>query len=166
MRWVFSGPILANFGDGFVGSSDSLVWENSIFTLTGKPVSLTRFRERLTGRRLVMHNKVLQFPDGIVGTLTTINEDIHIKADRGKVFKTLIHLYGRVECGGSNWRLQADSISVTVSAENVVQQINGRGSVLLFGHMGEGRGDAISLDLNQKTADWLGKVKTTVGASL
>jgi len=163
MCWAFSGPILANFGDGFAASSDLLTWENGIFTLTGRPVLLTGFRERLTGHRLVMRNKMLEFPDGIVGTLQTMDEDINIRADRGKVLRTLVNLYGRVECCGNNWRLQADSILVTVNNENIVEKIKGTGTVRLVGRMGEGSGGAILLDLNQKTADWFGKVKAAVG---
>ncbi len=33
------------------------------------------------------------------------------------------------------------------------------GAVFLRGRMGEGRGDALTLDPDQKTANWLGRVK-------
>jgi hypothetical protein len=166
IRWAFDGPILVNLGDGFIAKSDSLVWESSTFTLLGRPVSLTRFRERLTGQRILLNKKNLEFPDGIFGTLVTIDEDINIRADHGKILQTQISLDGRVECSGRDWRLQADCISVTLGAENIVKKIHGSGAVLLSGRMGEGRGDAISLDLNERTADWFGKVKAVVGANL
>ena len=164
-RWAFNGPISANLGDGFVASGDSLLWEGGTFTLVGRPVSLNRSREKLTGRRLVLRKKVLEFQEGVVGALMTADEDINIKADRGKILRTLINLYGQVECVGRYWRLRADSVSVTIGAGNIVKQVNGSGSVFFSGQMGEGRGDAISLDLCKKTADWLGKVKAIVGTS-
>lgn len=180
-QWLISSPAHGRLaGAAFTagkGQGDLISW-----SFDG-PVLLTRFRERLAGRRLVMHNKALEFPDGIVGTLAaaykdisiktdrgkisrTLDEDISIKADRGKSSRTFINLDGRAECSGSNWRLQADSISVTLNAENKVNKIDGIGAVFLVGQMGEGRGDSISIDLSKKTVDWLGKVKTIVGADL
>lgn len=158
-RWEFDGPILAHFGEGSTGQADALVWENNTFTLTGRPVTLVRFRERLTGPRLVRTGDLLDFPDGIAGALAALDGDINLQADHGKVQRSLINLDGRVEAQGQGWSLQADRISVTLGPGNMVKQVNGNGAVYLRGRMGEGRGDALVLDPGLKTANWLGRVK-------
>jgi len=158
-RWEFDGPILAHFGEGATGQGDTLVWVNNTFTLTGRPVTVNRFRERLTGPRLVRTGDLLDFPDGIAGALAALDGDINLQADRGKVQRTLINLDGRVETQGQGWSLQADHISVTLGPGNMVKQVNGNGAVFLRGRMGEGRGDALVLDPGLKTATWLGRVK-------
>jgi len=161
VRWEFDGPILAHFGEGSTGQGDTLVWVNNTFTLTGRPVPVNQFRERLTGPRLVRTGDVLTFPDGIAGALAALDGDINLQADRGTVLPTVINLDGRVEAQGQGWSLQADHISVTLGAGNMVKQVNGKGGVNLRGRMGEGRGDALVLDPNLKTADWVGRVKGT-----
>ncbi|MDR3669939.1 MAG: hypothetical protein P4L36_03790 [Holophaga sp.] len=158
-RWVFDGPIQAHFGEGSTGQGDALVWENNRYTLTGRPVTMSRFRERLTGPRLVRLGEVVDFPDGIAGALAALDGDINVQADHGVVLRTVINLDGRVEVQGQGWRLQADRISVTLGAGNMVKQVNANGAVFLRGRMGEGRGDALVLDPNQKTATWRGRVK-------
>lgn len=158
-RWDFDGPILAHMGEGSTGQGDALVWENNRFTLTGRPVTMNRFRERLTGPRLVRTGDLLDFPDGIAGALAALDGDINLQADHGKVQRTVINLDGRVQVQGQGWSLQADRISVTLGAGNMVKQVNGNGAVLLRGRMGEGRGDALVLDPGSKTANWLGRVK-------
>jgi len=159
VRWEFDGPILAHFGEGSTGQGDTLVWVNNTFTLTGRPVTVNQFRERLTGPRLVRTGDLLDFPDGIAGALAALDGDINLQAARGKVQRTLINLDGRVECQGQGWNLQADHISVTLGPGNMVKQVNGNGAVVLRGRMGEGRGDALVLDPGLKTATWLGRVK-------
>jgi hypothetical protein len=158
-RWEFDGPILAHFGEGSTGQGDALVWENNRYTLTGRPVTMNRFRERLTGPRLVRTGELLEFPDGIAGALAALDGDINLQADKGRVLPTVINLDGRVECQGQGWRLQADRISVTLGPGNMVKRVDGSGAVFLRGRMGEGRGDALTLDPNLKTATWLGRVK-------
>jgi hypothetical protein len=158
-RWVFDGPIQAHFGSGSTGLGDALVWENNRYTLTGRPVTMTRFRERLTGPRVVRTGDLLEFPDGIAGALAALDGDINLQADHGKVQGSLINLDGRVEAQGQGWSLQADRISVTLGAGNMVKQVNGSGTVFLRGRMGEGRGDALVLDPALKTATWLGRVR-------
>ena len=158
-RWEFDGPILAHFGEGSTGQAEALVWENNSLTLTGRPVTVVRFRERLTGPRLVRTGDLLDFPDGIAGALAAVDGDISLQADHGKVQRSLINLDGRVEAQGQGWSLQADRISVTLGPGNMVKQVNGNGAVFLRGRMGEGRGDALVLDPGLKTANWLGRVK-------
>ena len=159
VRWTFAGPILARFTDGSTVQADNLVWENNVYTLTGRPVTMNRFRERLTGPKLVRTGEVLDCPAGIAGALAALDGDINIQADHGKAQRTLITLDGRVECQGQGWSLQADRISVTLGAGNMVKQVNANGAVFLRGRMGEGRGEALVLDPNQKTANWTGRVK-------
>jgi hypothetical protein len=158
-RWVFDGPILAHFGEGSTGQGDNLVWENNRYTMTGRPVTMTRIRERLTGPRVVRTGDLLEFPDGLAGALAALDGDINLQADHGRVQGSLINLDGRVEAQGQGWSLQADRISVTLGAGNMVKKVNGNGGVYLRGRLGEGRGEALTLDPVQKTATWLGRVK-------
>jgi hypothetical protein len=158
-HWEFDGPIQARFGEGATAQGDSLVWDNNIYTMVGRPVTANRFRERLTGPRLVREGDVLTFPVGIAGALAALDGDINLQADRGTAQRTVIDLDGRVEAQGQGWSLQADHISVTLGAGNMVKQVNGKGAVFLRGRMGEGRGDALVLDPNEKTASWLGRVR-------
>ena len=158
-RWQFDGPILARFAGGATAQGDTLVWENDRYTLVGRPVTANRFRERLTGPRLVRQGELLDFPDGIAGAVAALDGDINLQADRGKAVPARIDLIGRVEATGQGWSLQADRISVTLGAGNMVKQVNGSGAVFLRGRLGEGRGDALVLDPNLKTANWLGRVK-------
>ena len=158
-RWEFDGPIRAHFGEGSTAQGDSLVWENNSYVFAGRPVTLTRFRERLTGPRLVRQDELLSFPAGIAGALAAQDGDLNLQADRGKLERNLITLDGRVECQGQGWSLQADRISVTLTTGNMVKQVNADGAVFLKGRMGEGRGNALVLDPGQRTANWLGRVK-------
>jgi hypothetical protein len=159
LRWEFDGPILAHFGEGSSAQGDSLVWENNRYTFAGRPVTLTRFRQRLTGPRLVRQDDQVDFPVGIAGALAAQDGDINLQADRGKVGRTLVTLDGRVECRGQGWSLQADRISVTLTTGNMVKRVDANGAVFLKGRMGEGRGDALALDPAEKTANWTGRVK-------
>ena len=158
-RWTFDGPIQAELVDGAQVRAEGLVWENAVWTLTGHPVTCTRLRERLSGPRLVRREEELRFPDGISGALAGLDGDMSLRADQGIAFKTVINLTGRVECQGSGWRLQADRISVTLAPGNIVKRVAANGSVVLKGRMGEGRGDALDLDPELKTAQWHGRVK-------
>jgi hypothetical protein len=159
LRWEFDGPILAHFGQGASAQGDSLVWENERYTFSGRPVTLTQFRERLTGPRLVRQGEEVDFPVGIAGALAAQDGDINLQADRGHVTRTLVVLDGRVECRGQGWNLQADKISVTLTTGNMVKRVDASGAVFLRGRMGEGRGDALVLDPVQKTANWIGRVR-------
>ena len=158
-RWTFDGPILAQLNDGAQVRAEQLLWENTVWTLTGHPVTWNRVRERLSGPKLVRRDPDVQFPDGIAGALAGLDGDMTLRADKGVAHKTVINLDGRVECQGSGWRLQADRISVTLAPGNIVKKVSADGSVVLKGRMGEGRGDALDLDPELKTAQWHGRVK-------
>jgi hypothetical protein len=160
-RWTFDGPILAQFGEGSNAQGDSLVWENNRYTLYGRPVTVNRFRERLTGPRVVRTGDLLEFPVGIAGALAALDGDINLQADRGRARDNVINLDGRVECQGQGWSLQADHTSVTLGPGNMVKQVQADGAVSLRGRMGEGRGDSLVLDPNQKKVQWIGRVKAS-----
>jgi hypothetical protein len=158
-RWTFDGPIQAELVDGAQIRGETLLWENAVWTLTGHPVTWTRTRERLSGPRLIRKDADVLFPDGLSGALAGLDGDITLRADHGLAQKAVIHLDGRVECQGAGWRLQADRISVTLAPGNIVKKVGAEGAVVLKGQLGEGRGDALDLDPEQKTAQWHGRVK-------
>ncbi len=160
-RWMFDGPILAHFGQDANAQADTLVWENNRFTLQGRPVTVTRFRERLTGPRVVRTGDLMEFPAGLAGALAALDGDINLQADRGRALPGVIDLEGRVDCQGQGWSLQADRTSVTLGPGNMVKQVQADGGVSLRGRLGEGRGDTLYLDPSQKSAKWIGRVKGT-----
>lgn len=164
-KWMFDGPILAQFGDDARAQADALVWEDKRFTLTGRPVTVNRFRERLTGPRVVRTGDQMEFPAGIAGAVAALDGDINLQADRALAEGSQIRLEGRVECQGQGWNLQADRTSVTLGPGNMVKQVQADGGVFLRGRLGEGRGNSLRLDPNGKTVQWLGRVKATAEVS-
>jgi hypothetical protein len=160
-RWMFDGPIQARFGDDARAQADTLVWEDRRITLSGRPVTVNRFRERLTGPRVVRTGDLLEFPAGIAGAVAALDGDINLQADRARAQKDRIDLEGRVECQGQGWNLQADRTSVTLGPGNMVKHVQADGGVFLRGRLGEGRGDSLLLDPNGRTAKWLGRVKAS-----
>ncbi|HLO68547.1 MAG TPA: hypothetical protein VK188_16100 [Holophaga sp.] len=158
-RWTFKGPILARFFDGAIVRGDFLLWEDGAMTLTGRPVTWTRLRQRLAGAKVRRAGDTVQFPEGISGALAGQGGDINLRAERADARGALLNLDGRVECTGEGWRLQADHISVTLGPGNTVKQISANGTVVLKGRLGEGRGDALDLDPAKQTASWHGNVR-------
>ena len=158
-KWQFAGPIQATLQDGAALRGDSLVWEGSLWTLDGRPCTLTRLRQRLSGPRLIRQDDDIQFPKGISGALAASDGDINLRADKGNARANGVLLEGRVECQGPGWSLQADRISVTLGPGKIVKQVTANGTVVLRGRMGEGRGDALDLDPVNQKADWRGRVK-------
>jgi hypothetical protein len=128
-------------------------------------VTVNRFRERLTGPRVVRTGDLLEFPAGIAGAVAALDGDINIQADRARAEGNRIRLEGRVECQGQGWNLQADRTSVTLGPGNMVKQVQADGGVFLRGRLGEGRGDSLRLDPNGRTVQWLGRVKATAEVS-
>ncbi len=159
LKWQFKGPIQARFFDGAQVRSDALAWEGSVMTLTGRPVTWTRLRQRLTGLKVVKTRDEVIFPQGVAGALAAQEGDINLRADRGQAKGALLTLDSRVECQGQGWHLQAEHISVTLGPGNVVKQMTANGSVVLRGRMGEGRGDTLDLDPGRQVATWHGNVK-------
>jgi len=157
--WAFKGPIVARFFDGAQVRSDDLRWEDNVMTLTGRPATWTRLRQRIAGAVVVRTRDAASFPQGLSGALAAQEGDINVRADRGMVLKERLDLEGRVEAQGRDWRLQANRISVTLGPGNVVKLMTATGSVILRGRMGEGRGDALDLDPQKQIATWHGGVK-------
>lgn len=158
-RWSFQGPVQARFFDGSQVRSDGLVWEDNVMTLTGRPATWTRLRQRLAGPTVVRSRDAAAFPQGLSGALAGQEGDITIRANQGVARNDQVDLEGRVETQGRDWRLQADRISVTLGPGNVVKLMTAKGSVILRGRMGEGRGDALDLDPQKQVATWHGGVK-------
>lgn len=163
--WKFDGPIKINFNNGLVANGNSLNWDNGTFNLIGKPITANYFQHRFTGYKLIDKVGILEFIDGVNAILGTVSGSVSIHADKGRIQQKLASLYGRVECYGTNWSMQANCISFLLDNKNVIRQLNASGSIFLRGCMGEGKGDTLAIDLNQKTVIWSGRVKTIVGVN-
>ena len=164
-RWIFEGPVIADlFGGGNLRGA-KLLWEDQTkgglpaWTLQGRPATWTRLRERLTGLRIVRQGEHLQFPEGIMGSLAASEGDMTLRADTGDSNPSKVTLAGHVECQGMGWRLRADRILVTLGPGRIVKSVRAEGGVLLRGRMGEGRGEALDLDMNTQMARWQGRVR-------
>ena len=164
-RWIFEGPVQVNlFGGGNLRGA-RLLWEDSkkgaspAWTLQGRPATWTRLRERLTGLRIFRQGERLQFPEGIMGSLAASQGDITLRADHGDSDPTKVTLSGHVECQGMGWRLSAHRILVVLGPGRIVKTVRAEGGVLLRGRMGEGRGEALDLDINTQIARWQGRVR-------
>ena len=98
-----------------------LVWEEALWTLTGRPATWSRLRERLTGPRILRKDEVVTFPEGLSGTLAAADGDLFLRAERGQSEAEKITLSGGVECQGQGWRLVADTVIVTMGPERTVK---------------------------------------------
>jgi hypothetical protein len=164
-RWVFEGPVLADLAGGGNLRGSRLQWEDSkkgdlpTWMLQGRPATWTRLRERLTGLRILRQGERLQFPDGIMGSLAASQGDMTLRADNGDSDLAKITLSGHVECQGMGWRLRADRILVVMGPGRIVKTVKAEGGVMLRGRMGEGRGEALDLDITTQMARWQGRVR-------
>lgn len=163
--WRFEGPVMAElFGGGRLFGA-KLRWEDGSkgaapsWLLQGRPAVWTRLRERLTGLRILRQGDRLQFPEGIMGSLAASQGDMTLRADQGDSNLAKITLSGHVECQGLGWRLKADRISVLLGPGRIVKSVRADGGVLLRGRMGEGRGEALDLDIGSQSARWQGRVR-------
>jgi hypothetical protein len=159
-RWEFEGPIRANVVTGGDLRGDRLVWEESTWTLTGRPATWNGLRERLSGPKLVQKADLIQFPDGVGGSFAAPEGDVVIRADRGESQTSVAATFlGRVDGQGQGWHLQADRVTVALGPDNQVKKIVAKGSVSLRGKINEGRGEYLELDLVKSVARWQGLVK-------
>jgi hypothetical protein len=164
-RWIFEGPVLADLFNGGNLRGARLLWEDPklgappTWTIQGRPATWTRLRERLTGLRILRQGERLQFPEGIMGSLAASQGDVTLRADRGDSDTAKVTLSGHVECQGMGWRLNADRISVVLGPGRIVKTVRAEGGVLLRGRMGEGRGEALDLDITTQMARWQGRVR-------
>lgn len=164
-RWIFEGPVLADlFGGGNLRGA-RLIWEESkkgaspAWTIQGRPATWNRLRERLSGLRILRQGERLEFPEGIMGSLAASQGDMTLRADRGDSDPAKVTLSGHVECQGMGWRLKADRILVVLGPGRIVKTVRAEGGVLLRGRMGEGRGEALDLDITTQMARWQGRVR-------
>ncbi len=161
-RWEFEGPVTAQLvrGGGSVRGG-KLVWENEVWTFSGRPVTYTSARERLSGPRMVRKGDQVLFPDGLSGALMSPEGDLTVRADQGERRTNAMELLGRVGCVATGWRLDADRVQVSLGAGQAVERVEATGHVALTGNMGEGQGHRLVLDLQARKVWWEGRVRGT-----
>ncbi len=157
--WTIEGPVQVNLFSGGSLRGARLVWEEALWTLTGRPAAWSRLRERLSGPRIVRKGEVVSFPEGLSGTLAAADGDLFLRAERGQSETQKITLSGGVECQGQGWRLAADTVTVTVGTDRTVKLIQAQGAVSLRGRLGEGQGEALELEPGPQTVKWQGRVR-------
>lgn len=160
-RWEFEGPVQAQLFRGGTVRGGKLVWEDDVWTFSGRPVTFLGARERLSGPRVVRKGEQVLFPDGLSGALFSPEGEVSIRADQGERQPNTMILQGRVGFAGTGWRLDADGMRVTLGAGETVEKVEATGHVALSGAMGEGQGRRMVLDLVQRKVWWEGKVRGT-----
>jgi hypothetical protein len=157
--WTIEGPVQVNLFTGGSLRGAKLVWEDALWTLTGRPATWSRLRERLSGPRIVRRDQVVTFPEGLSGALAAADGDLFLRAERGLSDAEKITLSGGVECQGQGWRLVADTVVVTMGSERTVKLVHAQGGVTLRGQLGEGQGEALDLEPGPRTVRWQGRVR-------
>ena len=157
--WTIEGPVQVNLFSGGNLRGAKLVWEDALWTLTGRPAAWSRLRERLSGPRILRKGEVVSFPEGLNGTLAAADGDLFLRAERGQSETQRILLSGGVECQGQGWRLAADSVTVTLGADRSVKLVHAQGAVTLRGRLGEGQGEALELEPGPQIVRWRGSVR-------
>jgi hypothetical protein len=157
--WTIDGPVQVNLFTGGSLRGAKLVWEDSLWTLTGRPAAWSRLRERLSGPRIVRRGEIVSFPEGLSGTLAAADGDLFLRAERGQSEAQKIILSGGVECQGQGWRLAADTVTITLGADRSVKFVQAQGAVTLRGRLGEGQGEALELEPGPQVVRWQGSVR-------
>jgi len=157
--WTIEGPVQVNLFTGGSLRGAKLVWEDALWTLTGRPAAWSRLRERLSGPRIVRKGDQVSFPEGLSGSLASADGDLFLRAERGQSEAQKITLTGGVECQGQGWRLAADSVIVTLAPDRTVKLVQAQGAVNLRGRLGEGQGEALELEPGSQTVRWQGHVR-------
>jgi hypothetical protein len=157
--WTIEGPVQVNLFTGGSLRGAKLVWEEALWTLTGRPATWSRLRERLSGPRIIRKGEVVTFPEGLSGALAAADGDLFLRAERGQSEAEKITLSGGVECQGQGWRLVADTVIVTMGPERTVKLVHAQGAVTLRGQLGEGQGEALDLEPGPQTVHWQGRVR-------
>lgn len=157
--WTIEGPVQVNLFTGGNLRGARLVWEDALWTLTGRPAAWTRLRERLSGPRIVRKGDQVAFPEGLSGTLAAADGDLFLRAERGQSEAQRIVLSGGVECQGQGWRLAADTVTVTLGPDRAVKVVQAQGAVTLRGRMGEGQGESLELEPGSQSVRWQGHVR-------
>ncbi len=157
--WTIDGPVQVNLFTGGSLRGGKLVWEEALWTLTGRPATWSRLRERLSGPCIIRRGEVVTFPEGLSGALAAADGDLFLRAERGQSEAEKITLSGGVECQGQGWRLVADTVIVTMGPERAVKLVHAQGAVTLRGQLGEGQGEALDLEPGPQTVRWQGRVR-------
>lgn len=157
--WTIEGPVQVNLFTGGSLRGAKLVWEDALWTLTGRPAAWTRLRERLSGPRILRKAELVSFPEGLSGALAAADGDLFLRAERGQSEAQRVTLSGGVECQGQGWRLAADTVVVTLGTDRTVKVVQAKGSVSLRGRLGEGQGEALELEPDAQTVKWQGRVR-------
>lgn len=159
--WIIEGPIQVNLFSGGSLRGSRLAWEDTLWTLTGRPATWSRLRERLSGPRILRQGDTVTFPSGLSGNLAATDGDVSLRAERGISEAQQITLSGGVECQGQGWRLLAEAVTVQVGADRQVKLIQAKGAVTLRGRLGEGQGEALELEPAGQVVRWQGRVRGT-----
>ena len=159
--WTIEGPVQVNLFTGGSLRGAKLVWEDALWTLTGRPATWSRLRERLSGPRIIRREQVVTFPEGLNGALAAADGDLFLRAEQGQSEADKVTLSGGVECQGQGWRLVADKVIVTMGLERAVKLVHAQGAVMLRGQLGEGQGEALDLEPGPRTVRWQGRVRGT-----
>ncbi|WP_243320920.1 hypothetical protein [Geothrix sp. SG200] len=157
--WTIEGPVQVNLFSGGNLRGARLVWEDTLWSLTGRPAAWSRLRERLSGPRILRKGETVAFPEGLNGTLAAADGDLYLRAEQGQSEGQKILLSGGVECQGQGWRLAADRVTVMVGPDRTAKLIQAQGAVTLKGRLGEGQGEALDLEPGTQTAKWQGRVR-------
>ncbi len=157
--WTIEGPVQVNLFMGGTLRGARLIWEQALWTLTGRPATWNRLREQLSGTRIVRSGGVIGFPEGLSGTLASPDGDLFVRADQGQSEGQRITLRGNVECQGQGWRLAADTLTISLGSDRSVTLVQAQGAVLLRGRLGEGQGESLELEPGPQTVRWQGRVR-------
>lgn len=157
--WIIEGPVQVNLFSGGSLRGARLVWEEAVWTLTGRPAAWNRLRERLSGPRIVRNGDRVSFPEGLNGTLAAADGDLFLRADQGQSEAHKVVLSGEVECRGQGWRLGASTVTITVGPDRTVRLVQAQGAVSLRGRLGEGQGEALELEPAAQSVRWQGRVR-------
>jgi hypothetical protein len=156
--WTIEGPVQVDLFTGGTLRGARLVWEDTLWTLTGRPATWSRLRERLSGPRIIRRGEAVSFPEGLSGALAAADGDLFLRAERGQSEAEKVTLNGGVECQGQGWRLVADQVIATMAPDRTVKLVHAQGAVMLRGQLGEGQGEALDLEPGPQTVHWQGRV--------
>jgi len=159
--WTVAGPVNLSLVNGGQLRGAQLLWEAGAWTLRGNPATWTRLRERLSGPRIVRAGAVMDFPEGLQGAEAGPDGDLSLRAGQGHGDDQSLLLSGGVSCSGPGWRVDAPTVTVVFAPGHVVKAIHASGGASLKGRFGEGKGQALDLDLPQgapAVVRWQGRV--------
>lgn len=162
--WSVAGPVNLALTNGGQLRGSQLLWEAGAWTLKGNPATWTRLRERLSGPRILRSGDTMDFPEGLQGAEAGPDGDLTLRAGQGHGDDVSLQLSGGVSCSGPGWRVDAPLVTVQFGPGHVVKAIHASGGAALKGRYGEGKGQALDLDLpagSPAVVRWQGRVSGT-----